>query len=245
MEVADASPEVIDGEKRVKVGNSFVERYDAVYAEIPATNSSFGRVLLETIEEKGISVNNPSTAYFTSSKKNYLYYVLKERGIPSPDTVSVATEKAARNIQKHLELPMIGRRLEDLEITEEQLLEDREEIEGFYEGVDYAEDVLLFQEFSEEDMYRCLVIGDDIISLREDSDSWKFTGEKLKYSNLSDDQKERVRKAKDALGIKVAEVFLRGDKIYDIRPNPDLDLYSDNAGKNVFSEIAEELKEDN
>lgn len=208
-------------------------------------NASFGRVLLETIEEKGIAVNNPSTAYFTASKKNYLYYVLKERGIPSPDTVSLAAEKAARNIQNYLELPMIGRRLENLEITEEQKLEDREEIEGFYEGVDYAEDVLLFQEFSEEDMYRCLVIGDDIISLREDSDDWKFTGDNLKYSNLSDSQKERVKKAKNALGTRVAEIMLRGEKVYDIKPNPDLDLYADNAGKNVFSEIAEELKEDN
>lgn len=242
VEVAEASPEVIDGENRVKAGDALVEEYDAVFAEIPVKNASFGRVLLETIEEKGIQVNNPSTAYFTASKKNYLYYVLKERGIPAPDTIALAAEKAARDIEKYLDLPVIARRLENLETTEEQKLESSEEIQGFYDGTDYAEDVLLFQEFSDEDMYRCLVIGDDIISLREDSDKWKFTGENLKYSNLSDDQIERVRKAKNALGTRVAEICLRGKKVYDINPNPDLDLYSDNAGKNIFSAVAEELK---
>lgn len=240
--MAAASPEVINGEKRVKVGDEFVEKYDAVFAEIPVENAAFGRVLLETIEEKNIHVNNPSTAYFTASKKNYLYYVLNERGIKAPDTVSVAAEKAARDIQKYLDTPMVGKRLENLEMTEEQKLESSEEIEGFYEGTDYAEDVLLFQEFSDADMYRCLVIGDDIISLSEDSEGWKFTGEKLKYSNLSDGQRERVREASNALGMRVAEILLRGDQIYDINPNPALELYSENAGKNIFSEIAEELK---
>jgi glutathione synthase/RimK-type ligase-like ATP-grasp enzyme len=228
----------------VKAGDSFIEKYDAVFAEIPVKNAAFGRVLLETIEEKGIEVNNPSTAYFTASKKNYLYYTLKERDIPSPDTVSLAAEKAARDLQKHLKLPMIAKRLENLDVTEEQKLESVEEIEGFYDGTDYEEDVLLFQEFSDADMYRCLVIGDDIISLREDSDDWRFRGEKLKYSNLSDDQRAIVKKAQNSLGMKIAEIFLRGDEVYDIKPNPDLDLYSENAGKDIFSEIAGELKEE-
>lgn len=244
IEVAEVSPEVIDGEKRVKAGDEFVEKYDAVFAEIPSKNAAFGRVLLETIEEKGITVNNPSTAYFTAAKKNYLYYVLKERGIPSPDTIAVAEEKAARNIDRHLDLPMIGRRLENLEVTEEQKLDSVDEIEGFYEGTEYGEDVLVFQEYSDAETYRCLVIGDDIISLKEDSDGWKFTGDKLKYSNISDDQKQQVKDACSSLGTSVAEVLMRGNKIYDINPDPDLSLYSENAGKNIFAEIAEELKEE-
>jgi hypothetical protein len=44
--------------------------------------------------------------------------------------------------------------------------------------------------------------------------------------------------------MKIAEIFLRGDEVYDIKPNPDLDLYSENAGKDIFSEIAGELKEE-
>lgn len=241
-DVSEVSPEVIKGERKVSVGDEFVEEYDAVYTQIPPENSVFGRVLLETIEEKEIPVDNYSTAYFTTAKKNYLYYVLSKRGIPCPKTISVASEKAARNIGHHLDLPVIGRRLEELKETEKRKLESEDEIESFSEGTEYEEDVLLFQEFNDETKYRCLVIDGEIISLRESSEDWKFTGENLKYSNISDTQKEIIENACNSIGLRIAEILIRGEEIYDINPNPDLELYSEKAGKNIFSEVTDLLK---
>lgn len=243
-DISEVSPEVIKGERKVSVGEEFIENYDAVFTQIPSQNSVFGRVLLETIEEKEIPVDNYSTAYFTTAKKNYLYYVLSKRGIPSPRTVSIASEKAGRNIGQHLDFPVIGRRLEELKETEKRKLESEEEIESFTEGTEYEEDILLFQEFSDETKYRCLVIDDEIISLREGSEDWKFTGEKLKYSNISDTQKEIIQQACSSIGLRIAEILIRGEEIYDINPNPDLELYSEKAGKNIFSEVADLLKRD-
>lgn len=244
VDVARVSPQVVNGETRLRIDDEPVESFDAVFTRIPAKNAVFGRVLLETIEEKEIPVDNYSTAYFTAAKKNYLYYVLSKRGIESPGTVSVATEKAVRNIGDHLEFPMIGRRLEDLEETEKRKIESAEEIESFSDGIEYEEDVLLFQEFNEGDKYRCLVIDGEIISLREDSEDWKFAGKNLKYSNISDTQEELVRETCKSIGLKITEVLLRGEEVYDINPNPDLELYSEKAGKNAFSAVAKALKED-
>lgn len=226
----------------MSVGENNVENFDAVFTKIPSKNSVFGRVLLETIEEKEIPVDNYSTAYFCTAKKNYLYYVLKKRNIPSPKTVSVGSEKASRNITDHLELPVIGRRLEELEETEKRLLESEEEIQSFADGTEYEEDIILFQEHDEATKFRCLVIDDEIISLRESTDGWKFKGEKLEYSNISDEQEKIISKACDSIGLNLAEFLIKGNQIYDINPNPELELYSEKAGKNVFSEVAEMLK---
>lgn len=241
-DVSEVSPEVIKGERKVSIGEEFVEEYDAVFTSLPPQNAVFGRVLLETIEEKEIPVNNYSTAYFTSAKKNYLYYVLSKRGIPCPETVSVASEKAARNIGDHLDFPVVGRRLEELKETEKRKLESEDEVQSFSEGTEYEEDVILFQELNPETKYRCLVIQDEIISLKEPSNSWKFKAENLKYSNISDTQTEIIENACRSIGLKVAEILIRGEEIYDINPNPDLDMYSEKAGKNIHSEVSELLK---
>ncbi|PSG99470.1 MAG: hypothetical protein BRC29_05120 [Nanohaloarchaea archaeon SW_7_43_1] len=244
IDVARVSPQVVDGEARLRIEDEPIGNFDAVFTDIPAKNAVFGRVLLETIEEKDIPVDNYSTAYFTAAKKNYLYYVLTKRGIESPTTISVAAEKAVRNIDKHLEFPIIGKKLEDLEETEKRKIDSKEEIKSFSDGIEYEEDVLLFQELNEGEKYRCLFIEGEVISLKEGSDGWEFTGKNLKYCNLDNSQKELVREACESVGLRITEVLIRGSEIYDINPNPDLELYSEKAGKNAFSAVAKTLKED-
>jgi len=238
------APEVIKDEIGVKINGNKAEDYDVVFTRIPKKNAVFGRVLLEMIEEKDIPINISSTAFFIMAKKNYLYYILNQQGISCPDTVVAATEKAARNIHRELSPPLIGRKLENLEETEKRKLEAVDEIQEFAEGSEYEEDVLLFQTYNKGDKYRCLVVGDSVTSLKDSSESWKFEDENPKYSNLSDTQEELVKSTVKSLGAPVAEVFLRGEEIYDVDPNPDLELYSEAGGKNVYESIAEELKEE-
>ncbi|MBC5792441.1 MAG: hypothetical protein H8Z69_00215 [Nanohaloarchaea archaeon] len=224
-------------------GNS-IEDYDAVFATIRPKNAVFGRVLLEMTEEKGVNTNISSTCFFTLSKKNYLYYVLKKRDIKSPNTVVVPSEKAARNVHNQVEPPLVGRKIENLEETEIRKLETVEDIQSFAEGTEYETDVLLFQNYDKGEKYRCLVVGDEIISLKDDSDSWKFKDENPKYSNISDSKEQKIRECMNSLGTSVAEVKLRGEQIFDINPNPDLQLFSDASGKNVYETVADLLKED-
>ncbi len=223
-------------------GNS-IDKYDAVFVRINPRNAVFGRVLLEMAEEKGVKTSISSTCFFALSKKNYLYYVLKKRGINSPNTVVVPTEKAARNVHKQVEPPLVGRKLENLEETERRKLDTVEDIQSFAEGTEYEDDVLLFQNYDKGEKYRCLVIGDEIISLKDNSDSWKFKDESPKYSNISDSKEKKIRDCMNSLGTSVAEVKLRGEQLFDINPNPNLELFSDAGGKNVHETIAKLLKE--
>lgn len=243
IEIEKVAPEIIKGKKDLKLGEKSIGEYDALYAELPESNAVFGRVMLEMVEEANVAVNYPSTAFFIMAKKNYLYYILHEQNIPAPKTVVVASEKAGRNIEREVEPPVIGRHIEDYQETETKKLEDEEDIQGFIEGVEYEEDVLLFHEIREGEKYHCLVAGDQIISVKEGDDSWEFTEENLKYSNISDTQKEIVQKTVSKIGTDIAEILLVGENVYDVNPNPDLEMYRDVSGKSSFEAVAETIKQ--
>lgn len=244
VDIDKIAPEVIDGKQDVKISGESVTEYDAAYVEIPPKNAVFGRVALEMIQEKGLKTNHTSTGFFIASKKNYLYYVLHEKNIPAPKTVVIASDKASRNIEKELRGPLIARRLEELEESEAKKLDTVQEISEFAEGSEYEEDILLFHEYNTGDKYRCLVAGDQIISLKDRSEGWKFEEDSLSYSNISGEQREVVNKTKNVLGTPVIEVKLRGDEVYDLEPNPDLKLFTDVSGKNAFESAAEALNRD-
>lgn len=243
-ELEQIAPEVINGETDVKTNGNSITDYDAVFIEIPPKNAVFGRVLLEIINESRLNCNLNSTSYFLMAKKNYLYYILHEKDIPAPRTVTAATEKAARNIMKELESPLVGRKLEEMEETETKLLGDNEEIKGFAEGSEYEEDILIFHEYNDGEKLRILVIDDKKVALKDDSDTWRFSKESLNYVNISDTQKEIVEKINRKIGAPVFEVCLRGNQVFDLNPNPDLEMFRENAGEDVFEAVTEILSEE-
>lgn len=243
-ELEQIPPEVRSGKADLKIEGEPVKNFEVVYAEIPPENAVFGRVLLEIIEEKGITLNYSSTAFFTMSKKNYLYHVLHEKSVPAPKTAVVADEKAARNLEEHLQGPLVAKRFDGLVEVERSKIEKVEDIQEFADGVDYGENILVFSELKKGDKYRCLVAGDSVISLEDTSDTWKVDDENLGYSNLPSDLEGTVLKAANAIGTKVAEIVLRDGRVVDANPNPDLEMYTEISGKDAYKAVAKTLKEE-
>ncbi|MFB6215501.1 MAG: RimK family alpha-L-glutamate ligase, partial [Candidatus Aenigmatarchaeota archaeon] len=242
INVEDMAPEVIDGEAGVKSREEKISDFDAVFAEIPVENAVFGRVLLEVIEEEGVSINYPSTAFFIMAKKNYLYNVMHEKNLPAPRTVAAASEKAARSIENQLEKPLIARRFDQMVEEEKKKLDEEGSVVDFMEGINYPEEVVLFHEFNPGDKYRCLYAGGEVISLEDRSEDWKLSSDDLQYSNVSSSQEELVCSTARSIGSPVAEVILRGEQVWDVNPNPDLETYTDVSGKNAYQEMASVLK---
>lgn len=241
--IEEIAPEVRESKPDVKIDGESVERFDAVYADIPPENAIFGRVLLEMIEEKGIRMNYPSTAFFIMSKKNYLYHVLHEKNIPAPKTAVIADEKAARNMENHLKGPLVARKFDGLIETESTKIDTVDGIHEFADGVDYGENIIIFNELRKGDKYRCLIADDTIISLEDTSEGWQVEEENLTYSSLSSDLKETVKRAAKSIGTNTAEVVLRNGKVIDANPNPDLEMYTKISGKDAYSAVAQALKE--
>lgn len=243
VDVEQVSPRVMGEKVDVKLGKHSLEEFDAAYLDIPRENAVFGRVLLEIMEENHISMNHSSAAFFSMAKKNYLYYVLHEKNIEAPETVSVASEKAVRNIDQELDFPVAGRLFKDLEEAETAELENIEQVEEFAEGINYGEDFLLFQEITEGDKYRCLATRESIISLKDSSESWKVKEGNLSYSNIPKELEELAEKTRRVLGSAVAEILIEDGKVIDVNPNPDLKKYTEISGKNAYEDVADVLRQ--
>lgn len=242
VSIEKISPEVFDGETNVRLNGKTIMDYDAAFLEIPQRNPVFGRVLLEMIEEKGVKTNYPSIGFYIMSKKNYLYYVLHQKGIDAPSTVIAASEKAVRNVDKQLDYPIFARKYEDMALNETQKIENHDEIQEFVEGTEYGEDILIFQELHEGDKYRCMYVNGQVISLKDTSDGWRIKEDSLQYSSLSKDLREEVKKTMNAIGTPYGEVLLQGGKIIDVNPNPDPEKYTDISGKNAYESIEDVLR---
>lgn len=238
------APSIVGKKIDVAINSESLTNFDAVFVEIPVENAVFGRVMLEVMEERGVPVNYSSTSFFAMAKKNYLYSVLHERDIPTPKTAVVADEKAARNLENYLKGPLVARKFEELKESEKKKIDTVEEIGEFTEGVEYGENFLLFQEYSKGSKYRCLVVGDDVVSLEDTSEHWSIGKEKLRYSNAPSDVEEVVLDAKNSLGTRMAEVLIRNEEVVDVNPNPDLEMYSDISGKDVYKIVADSLKQE-
>lgn len=243
-ELKQIAPEIRDKKSDVKIDGVSIEEFDSVYAEIPPENAIFGRVLLEIIEEKNVNLNYSSTSFFIMSKKNYLYHVLHEKSVPAPQTAVIADEKAVRNLENHIKGPLVARRFNGLVESEKTKIESVEGIHEFAEGVEYGENILIFNELRNGDKYKCLVAGDTVISLEDTSEGWKIKEEDLTYSNISQNLRDTVLQAAEAIGTRTAEIVLRNGNVVDANPNPDLEMYTETSGKDAYQAVAEALKEE-
>lgn len=241
--IEDLAPRVEENRSGLKIEGKNIQNFDAVYARIHEKNAAFGRILLEVIEEERISLNYSSTAFFTMSKKNYLYSVLHEKNVPTPKTAVISDEKSARNIENYLAGPLIARKFEQSREAERKKIDTVEDISDFTDGTEYGKNLAIFQEYTEGSKYRCLVAGDKIISLEDVSNNWYLGDQNLQYSNAPNNIQNLVFEAKKSLGFNMAEVLIRGEEVVDINPNPDLDLYSNISGKDVYKAVADTLKQ--
>lgn len=239
IELEMLAPEVRGGSPDLQARGD-LSGFDAAFLQLPVGNPVYGRVVLEMLEEEGVTTINPSLAFYVMAKKNYLQFILQNRGIPSPDTVVAASENAAKNATRHLEKPLVAKRYRENEVTESKIIESEgESVEEFAEGTEYGSELVLFQQKVEGEKYRAFYASGNKIPLKDPSESWEFSREKLQYSSMPSDVSEKVDRVMESIGARYGEVVLRGKKVVDLRPNPDPELYQRKSGKSAFGYIRE------
>lgn len=241
--LSDVRLNLLGDEEDVFVGETPVKEFDSLYMQVKPELSIFIRVMLENLE-KDINTNLDSISSYILSKKQYLYKVLSEKNIPMPNTVIAGSERSASGV-KELNFPIVARRFQGFKKREMSLLSDEEELEDFSRTTEYGKELLIFQEFVEGDVYKCLIIGDEVVSIKlENEGEWNLRTKNAneKYYNVSSEMKELAVEASNAIGAKVCRAKIVGDKIVDMRPNPDIKHFQDVSGKNTFEKIAKLLK---
>ncbi len=241
-QIENVAPEVIDGAVDVRLNGRPVTDFDAAFLEITPRNAVFGRVLLEVLEEHNMNLNYPSTAFFTMAKKNYLYYVLHQKNVSAPKTAAISSEQAARNIEREMNAPLIARRFKNLKENDRKIVEKAGEIQDFARGLEHGDSFILFHQYLSGDKYRCLVTGDEVIALADETDGFEVGKNNLKYTNLPEDIRQTAKQAVNAIGAPIAEVLVIGHHVYDVNPNPPLEQYRDISGKNAYRRVADILR---
>lgn len=228
--------------ENVLVGEESVEDFDYLYINVKPELSIFIRVMLEGLE-KNMRSNLDSTSSYILTKKQYLYKVLKEKNIPAPKTVTAGSENSAIGV-KELEFPIVARRFKGFQKREMSLLSGKDELKDFSKSAKYGKEVLIFQEFVDGEVFDCLVVGDEVISINlNNNGEWHLRAGSAneKFYNISSDLKNLVVDAREAIGANVCRTKIVGDKIVNMSTNPDLKRFQDISGKNTFKKIAEFL----
>lgn len=233
---------LLEDKEDVLVGEESVEDFDYMYINVKPELSIFVRVMLEGLE-KNMRANLDSTSSYILTKKQYLYKVLKERNMDIPKTVAVGSEKSALGV-KELEYPIVARRYQGFRKREMSLLSGRDGLKDFSKSTNYGKEALVFQEFVDGDVFDCLVIGDEVISVNLCNEGeWNLRAGSAneKFYNISSDLRELVINARESIGANVCRVKIVGDKIVNMSPNPDLKRFQDISGKNTFKKVADLL----
>ncbi len=240
-----ASVRIDAGEgEQVLVDGASVDDYDALYLDPEPKTAIFSRVFLEVLLEKDINTNIDAATFFILAKKNYLPQVLEERNVPIPPTAVVSTEKGVSGIEDHLDFPVVGKKFEEFVRRDMSLLESEDELTSFVEHMDHGKHVLVLQEFVEGDVFDCLYVDGDIVSLKLESDGWRAQADKSKetYHTISSDLEEIVEQTVQAIGADICRVRLVDGNVVEAYLDPDLERFTEVSGKNMYEKVADYLK---
>jgi glutathione synthase/RimK-type ligase-like ATP-grasp enzyme len=240
--IANVRIDAGNGEE-VRIGGEKINAYDALYLQPKPQTAIFSRVFLEVLLEKDIRTNIDAAAFFILAKKNYLFQVLEEKDIPIPATAIVSTEKGISGIEDHIGYPLVGKKFEGFERRDMSLLEEEGELRSFVEHMDHGEHVLILQEFLEGEVYDCLYVNGDIVSLKLTGDSWRVrSGEaKESYLTIPSDLEEIVEQTAHSIGADICRVRLVDGHVTEAYLDPDLERFTSASGKNMYERVASYL----
>lgn len=231
---------------RVKVGDEEIGEYDAIYLDPNPKIAIFSRVFLESLLNRDIATNIDPTAFFILAKKSYLYQVLAERNIPLPPTAAISTEKGITGLADRYDFPLVGKKFEWFVRRDMSLLEDTDQLQSFVEHLDHGSHVLVLQEQVDGDVYDCLYIDGEVISIKLEDEGWRKRSRDAtqSYHSVSSGLQDIVTDAARSIGADICRVRLVGDQVVDAQLDPDLARFQRVSGKNVYGSVVSVLEEE-
>ncbi len=245
--LADVLIDTETGEKsQVTVDGERMEEWNSVYIKPEPKAFNYTRVLMESLNSREINCNLDSSTVFIFTKKPYLFKVLADKSIKIPKQVAISTEKGMTEIEKDIDFPVLAKKYSNLELVETQIYSEFDELKNFAELTEHGEDFLIIQEYEESEVFDLLYIDGKIISLKLEEQPWTSSeGENVSrsYYTVSDTKKEVVKNAAEAIGTKICRIRMNGDKIVDMDTEPELEMFKQKSGKNVYGRVADVLKQ--
>lgn len=218
-----------------------ITQFDSLLAYSRAELAIFTKVLLESLTGSEVATNIGPAAFYILAKKQWMFKVLNERGIPLPKTATTAL-KGVSGLSNDFDYPVIGKRYINFKLDEVRKLVSEEETKSFATGADYSESVIILHELMQGETFETLVTGEDVVgSIKMEGELWGLSSSE-KYYSPPKELKDIVMDAAQSIGADVCSVRTVDNKVYDINPVPDLEWFKDVTGKNPYKNIAKLLK---
>jgi len=218
-----------------------IEQFDSLLVYSKAELAIFTKVLLESLTGSDVATNIGPAAFYILAKKQWMFKVLKERGVPIPKTGTTSL-KGIGGIDREFDYPLVGKRYINFQLDEIRKLVSEEEAKSFATGADYSKSVIIFHELLQGETFETLVTGEDVVgSIKMEGDLWDLESTE-KYYSPPQELQDIVLNAAQSIGADVCSVRTVDNKVYDINPLPDLEWFKEITGKNPYKNIAKLFK---
>lgn len=218
-----------------------VTEFDSLFVYSKAELAIFTKVLLESLTGSGVATNIGPAAFYILAKKQWMFKVLKEKGVPIPKTRTTSL-KGVTGLNSDFNYPVVGKRYIDFQLDEARKLISEDEAKSFATGADYSESVIILHELTEGETFETLMTGEDVVgSIKMEGDIWNLKSTE-KYYSPSKELRSVTLDAAQSIGASVCSVQTLGNKVYDINPLPDLERFKEVTGKNPYKNIAKLFK---
>ena len=186
--------------------------------------------ILHSLERSGVLIINPPKSIEISVDKYYSLNLLKQSGVPVPQTVATENPEEALEAFKWLGGDVIVKPLFGSRGIGSTRISDPEIATRIFRALTYHHNVIYLQEYIEHGFsdIRAFIIGDQVAaSMRREAQTWKTNislGAKPKPVKLSGELEDLAIKASRIIGCKVAGVDIvesrKGPLIVEINSQP-------------------------
>ena len=224
--------------------------YDAVIPRFGSTSTRMGCAILRHFEGKNIPCLNQALAFTRARDKWLSLQLLREAGIPVPDSVFAGEEFSIKHAVEHVTSPAILKTLIGAQGIGVILAEQAQSAVSILETLKQAQVPTLLQDFIAEAQgkdLRCFVVGDRVVAaMQRISQNGEFRanfhrGGLAEKIQLSAEEKAIAIRATQVLGLDVAGVDLirsaQGALVLEVNASPGLEMIEKTSGIDVASQM--------
>jgi len=232
---------------RILAGTINFRKYDAVYLEAEAVETAFVEPFLDELAEEGIYCQLKPGSFYITSNKPYMHTVLNSKGLKIPKMSIFQSPDLVENALKRLPFPVLFRAFSGTKKMQELVIDSERSLKSVMKGMKKSADVITLQEYLEDDIHYCFVIGESVYAVKKKWNAKKFEHVRKGVGMTLPENEAKVAKlAAKMVGADIATVKIISGRVINVMPKIDFERFNNTLGRDmqsyVVSHYAEALK---
>lgn len=229
---------------KILAGTINFRKYDAVYLEADSVETAFVEPFLDELAEEGIYCQLKPGSFYITSNKPYMHTVLNSKGLKIPKMSIFQSPDLVENALRRLPFPVLFRAFAGVKKMQELVIDSERSLKSVMNSMKKSADVITLQEYLEEDIHYCFVIGDSVYAVKRKWNAKKFEHAKKGIGmTLSENEAKAAKLAAKMVGADIATVKMISEKVINVMPKIDFERFNKTLGKEMQSYIVTHFTE--